>query len=272
MKYRRLQLYSIGIKRHSVIIAVVAILIFTTIAIVFFYNDWRKACPAQERPLGAYLSIVFGIASVLSLVISIYILKTLTKKTFSQSLDLLIRFNKILEDALMSQNEVTVSILHFVPCPGLFDEKYRREPTFSNFRSLIHEVQQRNNITVRVAMLEESSRVRFLQEFFKYEKKKISEEDLHRGGDVNSYIAEAEAFITSAFEKPPADKPNYIEGEWLDEILRGQQVIILGGANKVGFIGSVSFVGGNFQLAAADYEGKTEVIHALFDHLASAYE
>lgn len=266
---RKIRILRFWINRNFALVSVIAILLFTSIAMGFFFSKWFKAVPTQERPFGTFLYMVFGLASVGSFAIAIWILKTIKKKRFSESRELLERFIKIFKDAAVSRGPIQISILHFVPCPGLFDSKFTRDKTFKDLRYFIDIVKREQNVTIRAALLAEDERKEFLQKFFDYEKGGVSEKAIIGGGGTSGYETDAEDFISRAFEQDI--KTYHIGEQWLQKALDGQQFTILGAGAKVGFIGLASFVGGHFKFDAADYEGNTEVIHTLFDQLVKIY-
>jgi hypothetical protein len=259
---------------YRVAVTLIVIVLITAVLTVAFFVECCKAEPDKERPFGTPSYVLFGLSTVASLCVSIYILKTLIPRTFTDSKQLLQRFIRVFQDAIYSQQRVDISLLHFVPCPGLFDEEFKNDPSFSVFSSLLDEAKQEKRITIRVAMLHEEGRDEFLKRFYEHESQYVSSNVLKGKRGFDSYYAKTIVFLQGAFVQPGkwVIKSHNIDKTWLETALRGEQFIILGAARKVGFIGSVSFIGGAFKFKAADYEGNVEVIHELFNRLVEIYE
>jgi hypothetical protein len=259
--------------RNWVNFVVVCIGIFTIVVIYNFFVEWHGKNPPTEKLLGTPSYIWFGFSTVGSLVVSLLVLAAVKKKTFSDSAELLKRFITIFDEAKHCKGQTKISLLHFVPCPGLFDEMFKkprifpRRMNFSKLERLVSDVIKKPNVTTRVAMLDNLTSQRFLKAFFKHEKQEVSAKALG-ANPFDKYYQMASLFVVSNFGPKCVA---HINKTWLDKSMKGDEFIILGAAEKNGFIGSISFEGGDFQFRAADYVGDTTVIHELFDRLVTIY-
>jgi hypothetical protein len=245
------------------------------LASVTTFVIWLDVKAKSGRNIIKYvLTYWFGIVSVSSLIVGVLIMKKLQKQRFSESIELLNRFINVLEDAMINArpgSKQRVSILHFAPCPGLFDFIFNDIKRIEKMEELLGTaIKRKELINLRICMLNETSRLRFLEYFYKEEGKKVRQKKLDDKGGFNIYKAQAEAFIERFIEiaNPVAE----IHESWLAKsIERGEEIIVLGAANSVGFIGSVYFLNGAFVFEAADYAGNANVLHQLYDKLSSIY-
>lgn len=254
-------------KKPLILVPVLVFLI--TISAIWLDIKFKPNRPFIKGILNYWLAIV----SVLSLIIAILILKKIKKPRFTGSRELLDRLINVFNDALRSLGtgqKVKVSILHFAPCPGLFDETFKDDRTFTKYREIISKaIDKKDKIELNICMLNEDDRKIFLECFYNDEKKEVSQQKLKVKGGLDQYLSDAQIFIKK-YQEITSNIRN-INKYWLDRALAGEEIIVLGAARSVGFVGSVYFYQGEFNLHAADYSGNTNVIHQLFDKLAQIY-
>jgi hypothetical protein len=226
----------------------------------------------------------FGFATIAALCVSILVLVTIRAPRFTSSRELLDRFIQLFEDALSSSSgHVTLSLLHLAPCPGLFDSQFLNDPTFEKFTALqsrmrdaVEKGQTAATVSLRVAMLGNSELRTFLEKFFDHEtSQRLGRSDLQKRGGEEVCRSNYRDLGINHIQNlgTMANEICVIDGSWLKQVIETEkQVIILGAAERVGFLGSVSFKDGYFRFDATDYHGDTRVIHELFDSLAAMYK
>jgi hypothetical protein len=137
--------------RHWVNFVAVCIVIFTIVVIYNFFAECHGKNPPTEKLLGTPSYIWFGLSTVGSLVVSLLVLAAVKKKPFSDSSELLKRLITIFDEARNCKGQVKISLLHFVPCPGLFDDTFKKRwilskrETFSKLQRLVSDVKKKKN-------------------------------------------------------------------------------------------------------------------------------
>ena len=245
------------------------ILLVTTVLFILYIIDIAADRIFLKTTNESLIYLWLGAVAVTSLVISIYILKNVRKSKFSHSVDLLQRYIEVFEDAKGSKKgEAMISLLHFAPCPGLFDERFKGIRDFSKFTRLLNKCKAK----VRVTMLRESDRADFLGKFYETESANVGNDKLNEKMGMEGYVNDAQTFLKTCFEQRDNTDKNYIARCWYDNAdENGGQFIVLGAATSTGFIGSASFDDGEFKFTCADYHGEAKVVHALYDQLTKTY-
>ena len=228
------------------------------------------------RSIDKYAAIYFGLISVTSVAISIMIFKQISKEHFSSSLAICKKYTDIFEDALLSGGKL--SLIHFCPCPGLFDNLFNDDKAFEKFENIVNEVIEATKarqedtseppLDCRIAMLGDPGIRKFLESYFEYEKKR----PVKKSTDKAKYIGTASIFLTEKFRKTGLSKDkDAVDEQWLDDAFEKHAFIILAASKHKGFIGLISLHNGYLQFDAADYAGKIEIVHELYDLLRDKY-
>jgi hypothetical protein len=218
---------------------------------------------------------VFGLASVVGLMVSILILMHQTRSQFGNSEELMEQMIEIARDAL--EHSSRLSLLYPSPNPGQWNRIFRQHRGFDRLRACLLEHADREQLPTKICMLrgsaadEDTPLGKFIAAFHDVEH--TPGEALQvtmRESPLGRYQREAHEFLQS-LQNSRTCTITYIADEWY-ATLAGGWLMMLAAGHSLGFIGYISLEAGKYRFKALPLSGSTAFLHGLYDALSNFYQ
>lgn len=225
-------------------------------------------------------NLFYGVSSLLGFILSLWILGQINPERFTTAQELLGHCIELFDDANKSNSCVNLLILS--PNPGQFDEVFnlpKRRHDFSELKQKIQACLDNRQVSINLVCLagmpaeSGSSLYRFLNKFFNSEVGLANKDLVTRLEGINGYLGAVHGFMQDYFmgKKDQSLFLSYIHEDWVDEMEKGEPIMVIGYANNEAFLGTISFKGENFNFTGLDFKGDVATVKTLYDSMVKKY-